>query len=44
MKVVIFWDMAPYIPNMNQRFGGTYHLYLRGRKSGEQETCVLAGG
>jgi hypothetical protein len=29
---------------MNQRFGGTYHLHLKGKKSAEQETSILTGG
>jgi hypothetical protein len=36
MKVAIFWDIAPCSLYMNRRFGGTYHLYLQGRKSAKQ--------
>jgi hypothetical protein len=39
-KVVIFWDTAPCSPYMTLRFGGTYHLYVPGRKSAELETSV----
>jgi hypothetical protein len=31
---------APCSPYVNQRFGGTYHLHLQGRKSAEQETSI----
>jgi hypothetical protein len=44
MNVAIFWDIAPCSPYVNQRFGGTYHLYLQGKKSAEQETSVQQGG
>jgi hypothetical protein len=39
-NVAIFLDIAPCIPYVNRRFGGTYHLYFQGRKSAEQETSV----
>jgi hypothetical protein len=33
MKSTIFWDIMPCSPlSVNRRFGGTYHLYLQGRK------------
>jgi hypothetical protein len=38
MKHGIFWDITPCSQYMNRGFGGTYHLYLQGRKSAEQET------
>jgi hypothetical protein len=41
MNVAILWDIAPFGP-YGIRFGGTYHLYLQGRKSAEQETSVIA--
>jgi hypothetical protein len=44
MSVAIFWNIAQCSPYVNQRFGGTYHLHLQGRKSEEQETSMLAGG
>jgi hypothetical protein len=40
MNVAIFWDIAPYSPNMNRRFGGTYRLHVQGRKLAEQESSV----
>jgi hypothetical protein len=30
MDVVIFWDIVPCSPHVNQRFRGTYHLHLQG--------------
>jgi hypothetical protein len=34
MKSIIVWDMTPYSPlNVNRRFGGTYRLYLQGRRN-----------
>jgi hypothetical protein len=39
INVAIFWDIAPCGPYMN-RFGGTYHLHLQGRKSGR--FCLAA--
>jgi hypothetical protein len=44
MKVFIFWNITPYSPYMNDRFGGTYHLCLQGKKSAEKDRNVLAGG
>jgi hypothetical protein len=32
MKNAVFWDVAPCRSYVNRRFGGTYHLYLQGRK------------
>jgi hypothetical protein len=33
MKSTIFWDITPCNPlKVNQRFGGTYHLHLQGRR------------
>jgi hypothetical protein len=33
MKNAVFWDVAPYRScEMNQRFGGMYHLHRQGRK------------
>jgi hypothetical protein len=43
-KVSTFWNVAPYSPYKNQRFGRTYHLHLQGRKSTEHENSVLEGG
>jgi hypothetical protein len=40
----LFWDLAPWSPGVNQRFGGTYHLHLQGRKSAEYETSGPTGG
>jgi hypothetical protein len=40
INIAIFWDIAPCIPYVNQRFGGTYHLHLQGQKSAEQETSL----
>jgi hypothetical protein len=38
IKSVIFWDITPCSPlRVNGRFGGTYHLYLQGRKKAQQE-------
>jgi hypothetical protein len=31
MKVAIYWDIAPSIPYMDQRFGEMYHLHLQDR-------------
>jgi hypothetical protein len=34
MKSVIFWDMTPCSPlSVNRLFGGTYRLYLQGRRN-----------
>jgi hypothetical protein len=34
MKSAIFWDISPCSPlSVNRRFGGTYCLYLQGRKN-----------
>jgi hypothetical protein len=41
MKIVILRDIAPCSQYMNQRFGGTYHLHLKGGKSAEQETSII---
>jgi hypothetical protein len=32
MKNAVFWDVAPYRSCVNRRFGGTYRLYLQGRR------------
>jgi hypothetical protein len=40
MKNAVFWDAAPCRSCVNQRFGGTYRLYLQGRKIRERETSV----
>jgi hypothetical protein len=33
MKSTIFWDITPCSPlSVNRRFGGTYRLYLQGKK------------
>jgi hypothetical protein len=33
IKSTIFWDITPCSPlNVNRRFGGTYRLYLQGRR------------
>jgi hypothetical protein len=40
MNVAIFWETATSSLYVNRRFGGTYHLHLRGRKSAAQETSV----
>jgi hypothetical protein len=29
MNVAMFWDIAPYSPYVNRRFGGMYHLHLQ---------------
>jgi hypothetical protein len=39
-NVAIFLDIAPCIPYVNRRFGGTYHLYFQGQKLAEQGTSV----
>jgi cellulose synthase/poly-beta-1,6-N-acetylglucosamine synthase-like glycosyltransferase len=39
-NIAISCDIAHCSPYVNQRFGGTYHLHLQGRKSAEHETCV----
>jgi hypothetical protein len=39
-NVAIVWDIAPCSPYVNRRFGGTYRLHLKDRKSAEQETSV----
>jgi hypothetical protein len=33
LNVAIFWHIMPLSPYVNQRFGGTYHIHLQGRKS-----------
>jgi hypothetical protein len=40
MKNAVFWDMAPCRSCVNGRFGGTYLLYLQGRKNRERGTSV----
>jgi hypothetical protein len=40
INVAIFWDIAPYSPNVSRRFGGTYRLHLQGRKSAVKEAGV----
>jgi hypothetical protein len=30
--------------DVNRRFGGTYHLHIKGGKSVQQETRALSGG
>jgi hypothetical protein len=35
-----FWDLAPCRSCVNRRFGGTYRLYLQGRKIRERGTSV----
>jgi hypothetical protein len=40
INVAIFWDIVSHSPYVNQRFGGTYHLHLWGKKSAKQETCM----
>jgi hypothetical protein len=33
LKSIFFWDMTPCSPlNVNRRFGGTYHIHIRGKK------------
>jgi hypothetical protein len=32
LKLVIFWDIVPCSPHINQRFGRMYHLHLQGWK------------
>jgi hypothetical protein len=45
LKIVAFWDITPCTQlKANRRFGGTYHLYLQGRKKIEQDNSVKAGG
>jgi hypothetical protein len=37
MKIIIFWDMTPCSSlSFNSRFGGTYRLYLQGRRRTSQ--------
>jgi hypothetical protein len=40
VNIAILSDTAPRSPYVNQRFIGTYHLHLPGKKSGEQEARV----
>jgi hypothetical protein len=40
MIAAILWDMSACITHVNRRFGGKYHLHVRGRKSAEQETSL----
>jgi hypothetical protein len=35
MNVAVVWDIAPFIPYVNRRFGGSYHLHLQCRKRAE---------
>jgi hypothetical protein len=44
MESTIFWDITPCSPlKVNGRFGGTYHLYLQGRRIREARNSVIAG-
>jgi hypothetical protein len=38
MKNDVFWDVAPCMPCVNRRFGGTYRLHLHSRKIHQQGT------
>jgi hypothetical protein len=40
MKIAIFWNIAPFSPHVNRRFGGMNHVHLQGKESAEQETSV----
>jgi hypothetical protein len=40
MNFAIIWDLTPCSPCVNRRFGGTYHLYVRGLKYTEQYTSA----
>jgi hypothetical protein len=40
MKNAVFWDVAQCSSSVNRRFGGTYRLYLQGRKIRERGTNV----
>jgi hypothetical protein len=40
MKNAVFWDVAPCRSCVNRRFGGTYCLFLQGRKIREWGTSV----
>jgi hypothetical protein len=40
MNAAIFWDITPCSPYMNRRFGGTFNLYLQGRKSVGKESSA----
>jgi hypothetical protein len=40
MKNAVFWDVAPCRSCVNRRLGGTYRLYLQGRKFRARETSV----
>jgi hypothetical protein len=40
MNAAIFWDIVPCSLYATERFGGTYHLSLQGRKLAELETSV----
>jgi hypothetical protein len=42
MKNAVFWDVTPCRSCVNRRFGGTYHVHLRGRKIRERGTNVAA--
>jgi hypothetical protein len=42
MKNVFFWDVAACRFCANRRFGGTYRLYLQGRKIRQRGTSVAA--
>jgi hypothetical protein len=40
MRNVVFWEVALCRSCVNRRFGGTYRLYLQGRKIRERETSL----
>jgi hypothetical protein len=40
MKNAVFWDMMLCRSCVNQRFGGTYHFHLQGRKIHKRGTSV----
>jgi hypothetical protein len=39
--IAIFWEVAPYNPYANWRFGGRFRLHLQDRISAKKETSVL---
>jgi hypothetical protein len=39
MKKAVFWDVAPCRYGVNRRFGGTYRLYLQGRRT-KDTRCI----
>jgi hypothetical protein len=41
IKNAVSWDVAPLNFCVNRRFGGSYRLYLQGRKTGERGTSVI---